>query len=115
MEELLKFSNITKKYSKKTALENISLTLPKGSIVGLLGPNGSGKTTLLKLAAGLLTPNEGSIEISGHKPGVESKELIAYQPDKVYLNDWMNVEQLIKMMSDFFKTFNSQSTAVFCD
>ena len=55
MENVLEYKGVTKKYGAKVALDNIDLALPKGSIVGLLGPNGSGKTTMLKLAAGLLT------------------------------------------------------------
>lgn len=106
MESVLECKNLTKSYLKKTALDSINLELPKGSIVGLLGPNGSGKTTLLKLAAGLLTPTNGEITIEGLKPGVETKEIVAYQPDKVYLNDWMNTEDLIKMMADFYANFS---------
>lgn len=106
MNTVLECKNLRKQYGKKIALKNIDLEIPAGSIVGLLGPNGSGKTTLLKLAAGLLTPSSGEIIACGYKPGVESKELVAYQPDKVYLNDWMNVEQLIKMMVDFYPNFN---------
>ena len=106
METVLECKSLRKQYGKKIALKNIDLQIPTGSIVGLLGPNGSGKTTLLKLAAGLLTPSSGEILACGYKPGVESKELVAYQPDKVYLNDWMNVEQLIKMMVDFYPNFN---------
>lgn len=108
MDSVLECKNLTKKYFNKTALNDISFTLPKGSIVGLLGPNGSGKTTLLKTAAGLLTPTKGEITICGLKPGATSKEIVAYQPDKEYLNDWMNVKQIIKMMSDFYKNFNSE-------
>lgn len=106
MNTVLECKNLRKQYGKKIALKNIDLEIPAGSIVGLLGPNGSGKTTLLKLAAGLLTPSSGEIQACGFKPGVESKALVAYQPDKVYLNDWMNVEQLIKMMMDFYPNFN---------
>ena len=106
METVLECKSLRKQYGKKIALKNIDLQIPAGSIVGLLGPNGSGKTTLLKLAAGLLTPSSGEIKACGFKPGVESKALVAYQPDKVYLNDWMNVEQLIKMMVDFYPNFN---------
>lgn len=106
MESVLQCKNLTKKYLKKTALNEINLELPKGSIVGLLGPNGSGKTTFLKLAAGLLTPTSGEITIEGLKPGVETKEIVAYQPDKIYLNDWMNVDDLVKMMADFYQNFN---------
>lgn len=106
MDAILEFKNITKKYGKKTALDDITLSIPRGSIVGLLGPNGSGKTTLLKLATGLLQPTKGEVLACGFKPGAESKDLVAYQSDKVYLNDWMNVEQLIKMMMDFYPNFN---------
>ena len=98
--------NITKKYGSKVALDDITLSIPKGSIVGLLGPNGSGKTTLLKLATGLLQPTKGEVFACGLKPGAESKDLVAYQSDKVYLNDWMNVEDLMKMLGDFYTNFN---------
>ena len=108
MNTVLECKNLRKQYGKKIALKNINLEIPAGSIVGLLGPNGSGKTTLLKLAAGLLTPSSGEIQACGFKPGVESKALVAYQPDKVYLNDWMNVEDLMKMLGDFYTNFNKE-------
>ena len=106
MDAILEFKNITKKYGKKTALDDITLSIPRGSIVGLLGPNGSGKTTLLKLATGLLQPTKGEVFACGFKPGAESKDLVAYQSDKVYLNDWMNVEDLMQMLGDFYTNFN---------
>ena len=106
MDAILEFKNITKKYGKKTALDDVTLSIPRGSIVGLLGPNGSGKTTLLKLATGLLQPTKGEVLVCGFKPGAESKDLVAYQSDKVYLNDWMNVEDLMQMLGDFYTNFN---------
>ena len=106
MESVLECKNLTKKYITKTALKGIDLSVPKGAIVGLLGPNGSGKTTLLKLAAGLLKPTSGEISVCGLKPGAESKLLAAYQPDRVYLNDWMTVNDLVQMMADFYPNFN---------
>ncbi|MCQ2582491.1 MAG: ABC transporter ATP-binding protein [Treponema sp.] len=106
MDYVLKYTNLSKKYGSKEALKDVTLEVPQGSIVGLLGPNGSGKTTLLKTTAGLLKPSSGTVEICGHKPGKESKDLVAYQPDKVYLNDWMNVKDLFLMMDDFYSTFD---------
>ena len=106
MDSVLECKNLTKKYLTKTALKGIDLSVPKGAIVGLLGPNGSGKTTLLKLAAGLLKPSSGEILVCGLKPGAESKKIAAYQPDRVYLNDWMTVNDLVQMMADFYRNFN---------
>lgn len=108
MEGVLELKNVTKRYGKKTALDDVTLNLPKGAVVGLLGPNGSGKTTMLKMAAGLLTPTSGEILACGMRPGAESKALVAYQSDRVYLNDWMNVEKLVRMMADFFPNFDSE-------
>lgn len=106
METVLECKELTKKYITKTALKGINISVPKGAIVGLLGPNGSGKTTLLKLAAGLLKPTSGEISVCGLKPGAESKLIAAYQPDRVYLNDWMTVKDLVQMMADFYPNFN---------
>ena len=105
-EYILECKNLTKKFNKKLALDSISLKLPKGSIVGLLGPNGSGKTTLLKLASGLLTPSNGEILIKGQKVNQDTKMVTSYQGDKPFLNDWMTVEDMMKMMNDFFSNFN---------
>ena len=106
MNSVLECKSLSKKYLTKTALDAIDLQVPAGSIVGLLGPNGSGKTTLLKLAAGLLKPSSGEIAVCGLKPGAESKAIVSYQPDKVYLNDWMTVADLVSMFTDFFANFN---------
>lgn len=106
MGTVLELKNLTKKYGTKVALNDITLQVPQGSVVGLLGPNGSGKTTLLKLASGLLQPTSGEILACGLKPGAESKDLVAYQSDKVYLNDWMNVQDLLTMHQDFYSNFN---------
>ena len=58
---LLAFENVSKSYGATPALENVSLDIPAGKIVGLLGPNGSGKTTLIKLINGLLQPDQGRV------------------------------------------------------
>ncbi len=76
MNELVEIVGLTKSYdARNVAVNNITITLPKGKIVGLLGPNGSGKTTLIKMMNGLLTPSQGSIRINGHPVGVETKAM----------------------------------------
>ena len=59
--ELLEIKNLYKNYGEKQVLNNITLTVPRGKIIGLLGKNGTGKTTLIKLINGLLTPTKGEI------------------------------------------------------
>lgn len=108
MNTVLEYTNVSKTYVTRKALNNINLSVPSGSIVGLLGPNGSGKTTLIKIAAGLLRPTSGKVSVCGYKPGPISKELVAYQADKVFLNDWMKVKDLINMMCDFYGNFNKE-------
>lgn len=106
MSTILECKGVTKKFSAFSALSNVSLTIERGRIVGLLGSNGSGKTTLIKLINGLLTPTSGEILINGEKPGIESKKIVSYLPDKNYLNSWMTAKDLIKLFSDFYKDFS---------
>ncbi len=70
MQVTLETKNLTKAYGKFTALNNVTVKLFGGRIVGLLGPNGSGKTTLLKLIAGILTKTSGELTVNGNNIGV---------------------------------------------
>lgn len=106
-EYILQCNNLTKKFGAKTALDNISLSVGRGKIVGLLGPNGSGKTTMIKIANGLLTPTTGNLLIDDKKPGFETKKIVSYLPDKNYLSDWMTVRELVKMFEDFYEDFDA--------
>ena len=62
---VLKTQNLTKRYGRKAAVENVSLTVEEGDVYGLIGQNGAGKTTLMRLVASLAHPNEGSVELFG--------------------------------------------------
>lgn len=106
MNNILECNNLTKVFGSKRALNNISFTIPRGKIVGLLGPNGSGKSTFIKLCNELLTPTNGQLLISGQKPGIETKKIVSYLPERTYLNDWMKVSQLIAFFKDFYEDFN---------
>ena len=108
MANIVEFKNVYKSYGDKDILKGIDLKIPKGKIVGLLGPNGSGKTTIIKLINNLLQVDEGSIEINGMKPSVETKKIISYLPEKTYLNDWMKVKDILAFFHDFYKDFDVQ-------
>ncbi len=108
MSHILECKSITKKYSGFTALSDVNLTLERGRIIGLLGPNGSGKTTLLKLINGLLVPDSGKIEIDGIEPGVQTKKVVSYLPEKTYLAEWMTVNQVVEFFKDFYEDFDVQ-------
>ena len=63
----------------------------------MLGPNGSGKSTTIKIINDLLQPTSGAVRIEGQAPGVASKKIISYLPDRNYLSDWMKVEDAFKL------------------
>ena len=104
----IEIDDLTKAFGNVVALDSVSLKLEKGQIVGLLGPNGSGKTTLIKILNGLLRPNSGEVRINGMRPGVETKKVVAYLPDRNALPDYMTPEQLIRMYKDFFADLNTE-------
>lgn len=90
----------------KIALQNIDLVIPRGRIIGLLGKNGSGKTTLIKLINDLLVPTYGEVLINGEKPGVNSKKIISYLPERTYLDKDMTVKETFKYFSEFYDNFD---------
>lgn len=107
MEKVLECTDLTKAYGTGVlALNHINLFLPKGKIVGLLGPNGSGKTTLIKMACGLLTPTSGEIKVCGFVPGPQSKALVSYLPDRDDLSGQMRIKDVIQYFNDFYADFN---------
>lgn len=104
---LLDCRNVRKTYGGVIALNGLDLTLGRGKIVGLLGPNGSGKTTLIKSICGLLVPDSGSIAVAGMAPGVETKAIVSYLPERNSLSGWMRVTEMVEFFSDFYKDFSS--------
>lgn len=106
MKELVTCKNLTKQYGSKLALNNISLSLEPGKIIGLLGPNGSGKTTLIKILNQLTFPTSGEVLIAGNPLSVTTKSLISYLPDRMYLGNWMHVSDALDFFSDFYTDFD---------
>ena len=108
MSNLLEIQGLHKTYGKKTALNDINLSIEPGHIIGLLGPNGSGKTTLIKIICGLLQPTGGSVLVDGNPVGPESKAIVSYLPDKTYLDESMTVETAIDMFKYFYADFDEK-------
>jgi ABC-2 type transport system ATP-binding protein len=72
---VLQATGLTKRYGRRTALSDCTLSIPRGRVVGLVGPNGAGKTTLLQLAVGMLSPTAGRIEVLGGQPASGAEQL----------------------------------------
>lgn len=115
MGELLQCKNLTKLYGTKKALENVSLSIPSGKIVGLLGPNGSGKTTLIKSIAGLLRTDAGVIQVDGKIAGISTKEIVSYLPERTYFSSAYRVKETIALFADFYKDFDKESAISMLD
>ena len=108
MRPILECQRLTKKYGDFFALSDLTLSLERGQIIGLLGPNGSGKTTLIKLANGLLVPTDGHIMINGLAPGPETKKIVSYLPDRSFLNERMRISEILTFYSDFYANFSME-------
>jgi len=106
--KLIEFKNLSKNYGNKKALINVNLEIERGKIYGLLGPNGSGKTTMIKIINDLLQPSSGEILINGKEPGIDSKKIISYLPERTYLNMNMKVLELIDFFKDFYEDFDEE-------
>lgn len=104
----IEVAGLTKLYGQFPALNNFSLSVPAGNIVGLMGENGSGKTTLLRILAGVMQDYSGTVTIGGVQPGLATKSWVAYLPDTSMIPARLTAEQAIKMYADFFEDFDPQ-------
>jgi ABC-2 type transport system ATP-binding protein len=111
MNAILECQSLTKKFSGSVALDHVNLTLERGRIIGLLGPNGSGKSTFLKIINGLLVPDTGKVQIAGMEPGIETKKIVSYLPERTYLADWMKVSDIVDFFKDFYGDFDPKKAS----
>lgn len=106
MADLLQLHHVSKNFQKHKAIDDLTISLPAGQIIGLIGPNGSGKTTLIKLINGLLKADIGEIVIDGFRPSVNTKKIISYLPDTSYLQENMKVKDALTFFEDFYADFD---------
>jgi len=106
MDNILQIRNLSKHYGKTHALKGINLDIPRGKIVGVLGPNGSGKTTLIKTVMGLINDYQGDVNILGNTPGPSANTHVSYLPDRSHIPTWFTVGRAIDFFADFYKDFD---------
>ena len=102
---MLEIRNLKKTYGNYHALDGLDLTIPEGSLFGLVGPNGAGKTTAIKIMSGLLLPDEGEVFISGINAVKEPdriRELIGYVPDSFGIYDNLMVWEYMEFFAAAF-------------
>ena len=110
MDALIEGRALSLHYGRKQALDDVSFSVPKGRVVGLLGHNGAGKTTLMNALVGLL-PVEGELRVLGLEPRrqrVQLLESLAYIPDVAILPRWATPAQLIELMSGLHPKFSAE-------
>lgn len=108
---LLQLNDLCKRYpgmGTYMSVFHMNLIIPRGRIIGLLGPNGCGKTTLIKMINGLLAPTCGNVLINGMEPGPATKKIISYLPERTYLDNSMKVSQMVTYFADFYEDFSTE-------
>src|SRR5256885_14343634 len=108
-EPVVHVSELSRRFGATTALDSVSVSLPRGAVYGLVGANGAGKTTLIKHLLGLLRAQSGSVRVFGLDPvadpvGVLSR--IGYLSEENDLPDWMRVDELVRYSRAFYPTWD---------
>ncbi|EGQ9822425.1 ABC transporter ATP-binding protein [Vibrio parahaemolyticus] len=104
-EYAIQAQNVVKKFGDFTAINNITLNVPKGSIYGFLGPNGCGKSTTIRVLTGLLSPSGGSVDVLGLEIPKQSEQLrlkIGYMTQKFSLYDDLSVQENLEFIGQIF-------------
>jgi ABC-2 type transport system ATP-binding protein len=102
---VIRLQNLTKRYGKFTAVDGISLEVPRGELFGLLGPNGAGKTTTMRMIAGILRPTGGSIHVGGvdmlARP-LEAKARLGFIPDRPFVYDKLTGGEFLRFAAALY-------------
>lgn len=95
--------NVSKKYPGVWALRDVSFTVEKGKVLGVLGENGAGKSTLFRIIASITRPTKGSVTVAGHPVGLETRKIVAFLPEVNPFYDWMKVMEQLEFLAAFYK------------
>jgi ABC-2 type transport system ATP-binding protein len=100
-------TNVSKTYKNRTAIKDVSLKLPLGKIIGIVGENGSGKSTLLKLIAGLLQPTSGSVTVNGETANRRISKVVSYLSEHDSFYSMFTVREALAFQASQFIDFNA--------
>ena len=105
---MLELKNLTKKFGKVTALEDLTMTVPQGAVYGLVGPNGAGKTTAIRHITGVYRADSGEVTIDGQKiyENAKVKETIGYIPDEIFYFSSATLEDMRKYYRGLYPKFD---------
>ena len=109
---MIRLTDLTKRYGSFTAVDHISLDVPRGELFGFLGPNGAGKTTTLRMIAGILQPTTGTVTIAGHDIAIEpvaAKQKLGFIPDRPYVYDKLTGAEFLRFVAALY---GQEGTAV---
>ncbi|MGL5150403.1 MAG: ABC transporter ATP-binding protein [Clostridium sp.] len=106
--KVLEVKEVSKSFGRKKVLNNISLELGRGKVLGILAPNGAGKSTLLNIIAGLLNESGGKVLIDGEEKSFESKGKVSYLHEKNILPKGMKIKEAKEFYKDFFEGFDEK-------
>ncbi len=104
----ISIDHLTKRYGRFTAVDDVSIEIPAGSVFGLLGPNGAGKTTTFKCMLGLAPASSGEVRFDGKHLHPQTFEHLAYVPERSVLYEWMTAAEHLEMQKRAFKRYNEK-------
>ena len=107
---MIKLENVTKTFGNFNALDDLSMTVPKGAVYGLVGPNGAGKSTAIRLITGVYRPNTGSITMEGVKvfENAGLKGRIGYIPDDIFYFPSASLEEMRRYYRGIYPNFDDE-------
>src|SRR5947207_1610939 len=102
---MIELFNVTKKFGRKVAVDNLTLRVEPGELFAFLGPNGAGKTTTIKLICGLLFPTAGTVRVGGfdvQADGVNARQLLSYVPDQPFVYERLTGREFLQFIADMY-------------
>ena len=110
--KMIQLDNISKSFDGVYAVRDLSVTVEKGEVFGLVGPNGAGKTTTINIMTGLLRPDAGSVTIGGYSitnEPMKAKAILGYVPDRAFLYEKLTAREFLKFIASIYDIEKSEA------